>query len=332
VHDYFSAAVTCHDTGAPPRREYNLSIECWGLHGIPNAFPFYATGPYSASHLECPSPAAYPRIAGPGISGEWFRCTSGRTVKIMNINGNNTIFIPGATSGLGLGLALRLQAAGNTVIVGGRRTALLREIASAHPGIDTVEIDTSDAESISAAAATLTERHPALNTLITMAGIMEPENLLDPASIDVAERTISVNLLGTIRLVHAFLPHLLTEPDATLMTVSSGLAFVPLPATPTYNATKAAVHSFTESLRVQLTDTSVRVVELVPPAVQTTLMGQEDSPTAMPYDEFLDEVMSLLGSQPDAPEILVERVKFLRNATAEGRYDEVLGALSGRSH
>ncbi|WP_089250850.1 SDR family oxidoreductase [Rhodococcoides kyotonense] len=250
----------------------------------------------------------------------------------MNVNGNNTIFIPGATSGLGLGLALRLQAAGNTVIVGGRRTALLREIASAHPGIDTVEIDTSDAESISAAAATLTERHPALNTLITMAGIMEPENLLDPASIDVAERTISVNLLGTIRLVHAFLPHLRVQPAATLMTVSSGLAFVPLPVTPTYNATKAAVHSFTESLRVQLTDTSVRVVELVPPAVQTTLMGQEDSPTAMPYDEFLDEVMSLLASQPDAPEILVERVKWLRDATAEGRYDEVLGALSGRSH
>ncbi|WP_037139587.1 SDR family oxidoreductase [Rhodococcoides fascians] len=250
----------------------------------------------------------------------------------MNSDGNNTIFIPGATSGIGLGLALRLQAAGNTVIVGGRRTALLREIAAAHPGIDTIEIDTSSTESISAAAAALTERHPALNTLVTMAGIMEPENLLDPASIDVAERTVTVNLLGTIRLVHAFLPHLQAQPRATIMTVSSGLAFVPLPVTPTYSATKAAVHSFTESLRVQLTDTAVRVVELAPPAVQTTLMGQEDSPSAMPFDEYLDEVMSLLAAQPDAKEILVERVKWLRNATAEGRYDEVLHALSGRSH
>ncbi|OZC78470.1 oxidoreductase [Rhodococcus sp. 06-418-1B] len=250
----------------------------------------------------------------------------------MNSDGNNTIFIPGATSGIGLGLALRLQAAGNTVIVGGRRTALLREIAAAHPGIDTIEIDTSSTESISAAAAALTERHPALNTLVTMAGIMEPENLLDPASIDVAERTVTVNLLGTIRLVHAFLPHLQAQPRATIMTVSSGLAFVPLPVTPTYSATKAAVHSFTESLRVQLADTAVRVVELAPPAVQTTLMGQEDSPSAMPFDEYLDEVMSLLAAQPDAKEILVERVKWLRNATAEGRYDEVLHALSGRSH
>ncbi|OZD17816.1 oxidoreductase [Rhodococcus sp. 06-156-3C] len=250
----------------------------------------------------------------------------------MNSDGNNTIFIPGATSGIGLGLALRLQAEGNTVIVGGRRTALLREIAAAHPGIDTIEIDTSSTESISAAAAALTQRHPALNTLVTMAGIMEPENLLDPASIDVAERTVTVNLLGTIRLVHAFLPHLQAQPRATIMTVSSGLAFVPLPVTPTYSATKAAVHSFTESLRVQLTDTAVRVVELAPPAVQTTLMGQEDSPSAMPFDEYLDEVMSLLAAQPEAKEILVERVKWLRNATAEGRYDEVLHALSGRSH
>lgn len=161
---------------------------------------------------------------------------------------------------------------------------------------------------------------------------MEPENLLDPASIDVAERTVTVNLLGTIRLVHAFLPHLQAQPSATIMTVSSGLAFVPLPVTPTYSATKAAVHSFTESLRVQLADTAVRVVELAPPAVQTTLMGQEDSPSAMPFDEYLDEVMSLLAAQPEAKEILVERVKWLRNATAEGRYDEVLHALSGRSH
>lgn len=248
----------------------------------------------------------------------------------MNIADTNTIFIPGATSGIGLGLALRLQFEGNTVIVGGRRTELLEQIASEHPGIDTIEIDTTDTDSIVGAAAQLAERYPALNALITMAGIMEPEDLRDPASIDVAERTIAVNLLGPIRLINAFLPGLLTQPKATIMTVSSGLAFVPLAITPTYNATKAGIHSFTESLRVQLTKSNVQVVELVPPATQTTLMGQQDSPMAMPLEEYLDEVTSLLKAQPEADEIVVERAKWQRNAAAEGRYEDVLGVLSGR--
>jgi uncharacterized oxidoreductase len=247
---------------------------------------------------------------------------------------DSTIFIPGATSGIGLGLALRLQAEGSTVIVGGRRTELLQQIAAEHPGIGTVHIDTTDATSIAAAQADLAQRYPALDALITMAGIMEPEDLRDPAgldaALDVAERTIAVNLLGPIRLVHAFLPALLAQPKATIMTVSSGLAYVPLAATPTYNATKAAIHSFTESLRVQLTKTNVQIVELVPPATQTTLMGQQDSPMAMPLDEFLTEVMTLLKTQPDAEQVLVERVKWQRNAEAEGRYQDVLGVLSAR--
>ncbi|MCZ4519366.1 SDR family NAD(P)-dependent oxidoreductase [Rhodococcus ruber] len=247
----------------------------------------------------------------------------------MNITGN-TVFIPGATSGIGLGLALRLQDKGNTVIVGGRRTDLLEQIAAEYPGIGTIDIDTTDAGSIATAAKTLTERYPSLNALVAMAGIMEAEDVLDPASIDVAERTIAVNLLGPIRLVHAFLPGLLTQPTATVMTVTSGLAYVPLPVTPTYNATKAAIHSFTESLRVQLTRTGVQVIELVPPATQTSLMGQQDSPIAMPLEEFLDEVMALLESEPDAEQILVERVKWQRTAEAEGRYQEVLAALSAR--
>ena len=247
----------------------------------------------------------------------------------MNLD-DSTVFIPGATSGIGLGLALRLQAEGSTVIVGGRRTELLQQIAEEHPGIGTIEIDTTDATSITAAAEDLGRRYPALNALVTMAGIMEPEDLRDPASIDVAERTIDVNLLGPIRLIHAFLPHLLSQPKATVMTVSSGLAYVPLAATPTYNATKAAIHSFTESLRVQLTKSNVQVVELVPPATRTTLMGQQNSPVAMPLEEFLEEVMGLLKTQPDAEQVLVERVKWQRNAEAEGRYQDVLGVLSAR--
>jgi uncharacterized oxidoreductase len=243
---------------------------------------------------------------------------------------SSTVFIPGATSGIGLGLALRLQAAGSTVIVGGRRTELLQQIAAEHPGIGTVEIDTTDPISIAAAQTELAQRYPALDALITMAGIMEPEDLRDPASLDVAERTIAVNLLGPIRLVHAFLPHLLAQPTATVMTVSSGLAYVPLAATPTYNATKAAIHSFTESLRVQLTKSNVQVIELVPPATRTTLMGQQNSDVAMPLEEFLTEVMDLLRTQPDAEQILVERVKWQRNAEAEGRYQDVLDVLSAR--
>ncbi|MFF5078261.1 SDR family oxidoreductase [Actinoplanes sp. NPDC000266] len=247
----------------------------------------------------------------------------------MNISGN-TIFIPGATSGIGLGLALRLQAKGNTVIVGGRRTELLEQIGAEHPGIGTVTIDTTDPASITAARDELAARYPALDTLITMAGIMEPEDLRDPASLDVAERTVEVNLLGPIRLINTFLPGLLTQPAATVMTVSSGLAYVPLPATPTYNATKAAIHSYTESLRVQLFKSDVQVIELVPPATRTTLMNQQNSDVAMPLEEFLDEVMSLLEADGKAEQILVERVKWQRNAVAEGRYADVLGVLSGR--
>jgi uncharacterized oxidoreductase len=242
----------------------------------------------------------------------------------------NTVFIPGATSGIGLGLALRLQAQGTTVIVGGRRTELLERIRTEHPGIDTVTIDTTDPTSITAARDDLATRYPALDTLITMAGIMEPEDLRDPASLDVAERTVEVNLLGPIRLINAVLPGLLAQPAATVMTVSSGLAYVPLPATPTYNATKAAIHSWTESLRVQLTDSNVQVIELVPPATRTTLMNQQNSEVAMPLDDFLDEVMTLLKTDPKAEQILVERVKWQRNAVAEGRYEDVLNVLSGR--
>ncbi|SMG40557.1 SDR family oxidoreductase [Agreia pratensis] len=245
----------------------------------------------------------------------------------MNITGN-TIFIPGATSGLGLGLALRFQAAGNHVIIGGRRTELLDRIVEENPGIGAVQIDTADASSIERATQQVVAEHPGLDTVILMAGIMEPEDLHTADFLETAERTIATNLLGPIRLIAALVPHLASRPSATIMTVSSGLAFVPLPATPSYSATKAAIHSFSQSLRVQLADTSIQVLELAPPAVATSLMGQEDDPNAMPVDEFLDETMSILASQPDAREILVSRVGFLRFAEREGRFDDVLDLLS----
>ncbi len=246
----------------------------------------------------------------------------------MNLN-DNTIFIAGATSGIGLGLALRFQAAGNRVIVGGRRTELLEQIATEHPGVETVVIDTTDPDSITTAATDVRTRFPELNVLVTMAGIMEPEDVHTADFLSVAERTVTTNLLGPIRLLAAFAEALATRPHATIITVSSGLAFVPLPFTPTYNATKAAIHSLSRGIRVQLADTSIQVIELIPPAVRTTLMGQQDSERAMPLQAYLDETMTLLETLPDADEIVVENVKFLRNAETNGSYDHVLALLAG---
>ncbi|WP_300268676.1 SDR family NAD(P)-dependent oxidoreductase [Microbacterium sp.] len=248
----------------------------------------------------------------------------------MNINGN-TIFIPGATSGIGLALALRLHDAGNTVIVGGRRTELLAEIASQHPEIGTIRIDTTDAESIAAATKEVIARHPDLNVLVPMAGIMRIEDWTKPGSfLEDAEAVVTTNLLGPIRLISAFVEHLLAQPDATIMTVSSGLAFAPLRVTPTYNATKAAIHLLSESLRLQFTGTNVSVVEIVPPSVRSELMpGHQDDPSAMPLDEYIDETMNILQTQPDVTEVQVERVKFLRYGEVRGDQAQVIAALNG---
>ena len=224
----------------------------------------------------------------------------------MNIAGN-TIFIPGSTSGIGLALALRLQAKGNTVIVGGRRKELLDQIAAEHPEIDTVQIDTADVASVRAAAGELLVRHPDLNVVIAMAGIMKVEDWHQSDTfIESAESVITTNVLGPIRLIAAFIEHLQKQPAATIITVSSGLAFAPLSATPSYNASKAAIHMLTESVRLQLADSTVDLKELVPPSVATDLLpGQRESEFAMPLDEFVDEVIHLLETEPDANEIQV---------------------------
>jgi uncharacterized oxidoreductase len=247
----------------------------------------------------------------------------------MNISGN-TVFIPGATSGIGLALALALKARGNTVVIGGRRTDLLEKLAAEHPGLGTVRIDTADPASIEEAARDVLGRYPELNVLVTMAGIMRIEDWHRPESfLASAESVVTTNLLGPIRLIAAFVEHLQTRPDATIVTVSSGLAFAPLRVTPSYNASKAAIHMLSESLRLQLADTSVKVVELVPPSVRTALLpGQESSDFAMPLEEFVAETVALIESQPDATEIQVERVKFLRYGEARGDYDSVVATLN----
>ncbi|MCZ4511146.1 SDR family NAD(P)-dependent oxidoreductase [Streptomyces sp. ActVer] len=243
----------------------------------------------------------------------------------------NTILITGGTSGIGLGLALRLHEVGNKVIVAGRRKELLDDITAEHPGIDALVLDVADPDSIARARETVAASHPGLNVLVNNAGIMLPENLLDPAGLQVAEDHVATNLLGTIRMTYAFLPLLVGKDDAVVVNVTSALAFVPFPITPTYSATKAALHSFSDSLRIQLTgaDAGVQVIEVVPPGVRTTLMGQQDSDQSMPLDDFLTQALDLLREKPDAKEIVVEPARFIRDAVATGTYDDVLAMISG---
>lgn len=237
---------------------------------------------------------------------------------------NNTILITGGGSGIGRGLAEAFHALGNQVIIAGRGQERLDETTGANPGMKSLTADMADADSIRALAAQVTQNYPELNVLINMAGVMKNENLLDQKEpLDDAEATVATNLLGPIRLTAALLPTLLKQPHSTVMNVSSGLAFVPLAMTPTYCATKAAIHSYTQSLRYQFRDTPVEVLELVPPYVQTGLMGerQANDPMAMPLGEYLAEVMSILKTEPTPLEICVQRVHRQRFAEASGGYD-----------
>lgn len=248
----------------------------------------------------------------------------------MQISGN-TILITGGGSGIGRALAEAFHAEGNQVIIAGRRKKQLDETVAANSGMKAIVFDVGNADAIPNFAAQLKRDHPALNVVIHNAGIMRPELLRRGALAD-AEATVATNLLGPIRLTAALLPSLLAQPYAAIMTVSSGLAFVPMAATPTYSATKAAIHSYTQSLRYQLRDTSVQVLELIPPYVQTELMRPEQAkdPNAMPLKDFIAETMKILKTQPNATEICVERVKPLRFAEANGGYDSFFKSLNDR--
>ena len=245
---------------------------------------------------------------------------------------DNTILMTGGGSGIGRAMAEAFHARGNAVIIAGRTQEKLDAVTAAHPGMESMTLDIGDAASIEAFAAALTAKYPALNVVVHMAGIMQNEYLQTPkAALEVAEATVATNLLGPIRLTEALLPALLTQPTPVILTVTSGLAFVPLFMTPTYCATKAAIHSYTQSLRLQLQETPVQVIELVPPYVQTGLMGerQASDPHAMPLVDYVSETMHLLETQPDAAEILVERVKPLRFAEREGNYDAFYSQFNG---
>ncbi|GIG32217.1 SDR family oxidoreductase [Cellulomonas oligotrophica] len=242
---------------------------------------------------------------------------------------SRTVLVTGATSGIGRGLAERLADAGSTVVAAGRRADLLAEVA-AHPRVHPLTLDVTDPASVASAVDDLLARFPALDTVLLNAGVMLPEDLTAGDDLATAELTVATNLLGPLRLAAALVPHLLDRPGAALVTTTSGLAYVPLPATPTYSATKAALASWTESLRVQ-TAGRLEVVELAPPAVRTGLMGHQASPHAMPLDDFLTESLALLAQAPTPPQVLVENVHPLRFARERGTYADVLATLSART-
>jgi uncharacterized oxidoreductase len=240
----------------------------------------------------------------------------------------NTILITGGGSGIGQALAQRFHDAGNNVVISGRRRDALEKTIAGRANMHGIELDVTSAAGIEDFARRLLAEHPDVNVIVNNAGIMRTEALDRSRDLADAEATITTNLLGPIRLINALIDHLTAQPDAAIVNVSSGLAFVPLVAAPTYNATKAAIHSYTVSLRQALAG-RVEVIELVPPAVQTGLTpGQETREGYLPLDAFIDEVMTLFGQEPTPREILVQRVGFLRDAEREGRFDQTLATLN----
>jgi uncharacterized oxidoreductase len=223
----------------------------------------------------------------------------------------NTIFITGGGSGIGRGLAEALHKLGNKVIISGRRKGYLDATTQANPGMDSVELDIQDPANIAAVAKKLIVEYPALNVLVNNAGIM----LIDDAAGKVDDQrltsTVTTNLLGPIRVTSALIEHLKQQPKATIIYTTSALGFVPLALTAVYSATKAALHSYVLSQRYQLKATSVSVLEIAPPWVQTDLLNSKEEPLAMPLAEFIEETIRALGT--DADEILVEQAKPFRS-------------------
>ena len=240
----------------------------------------------------------------------------------------NTILISGGGSGIGLALAQRWHDAGNVVIVTGRNSAKLDAAIEGRANMHALPLDVTDADAIAAFAADVVQRFPDLNVLVNNAGVMMYEALDGERDLSDAEATVVTNLLGPIRLTDALIDHLVARGDGAIVNVTSGLAFVPLPKAPTYSATKAALHSYTQALRVQLAG-RVDVIELAPPAVRTELTpGQSTRDAYMPLDAFADEVMALFAETPTPAEILVRNVLPLRNAEAEGAVAERLAFLA----
>jgi uncharacterized oxidoreductase len=228
----------------------------------------------------------------------------------MNLKGN-TIFITGGGSGIGKALAEALHNLGNKVIISGRRKTHLAKTIEANPGMDSIELNVTDPESIRLVAAELVAKYPTLNVLINNAGIMEIDDASTRIDDDLITRTVATNLMGPIRLTSALVEHMKKQESAAILIVSSVLGFTPMAMTAVYSSTKAALHSYSQSLRFRLRHTSVRVLEVIPPWVRTELLNSSEEPRAMPLNEFIRGTIEALTTESD--EILVPHAKFLRD-------------------
>ena len=215
----------------------------------------------------------------------------------MKLTGR-TILITGGSAGLGLAFALKFLELGNQVIVTGRRQSLLDEVKAKHPKLHTIQSDVADPAQIAALTARVKLDFPKLDVLMNNAGIMLSKNLKVPAA-DLAGLTeeMDVNVGGVIRMTSAFID-LLTANKGTVINVSSALAFVPVPAVPIYSATKAAIHSYTQSLRFQLEETGVEVIEVMPPGVKTEMTTElaEVGISLITTDELVKQSFASLKS------------------------------------
>ncbi len=227
-----------------------------------------------------------------------------------------TILITGGSSGIGLEMALQLNQLGNSVIITGRDQKKLVQVAREYPCLHTIQSDVSDPEAIASLYERMLRDFPALDVLINNAGVMRKINLQDSGG-DLKDltREIETNLVGAIRMTAQFLPHLKSRPAAAIVNVSSGLAFTPFPISPVYCATKAGLHSFTQSLRVQLKKTSITVFELAPPATETPLLDDfhASDMKGVPLMSVQKLVQQAIrGIQSDQAEILPGASKLLR--------------------
>ena len=239
----------------------------------------------------------------------------------------NTILVTGGGSGIGQALAHRWHDRGNHVIVTGRRREILDDTVRGRSRMSAYTLDVSDAAAITAFAKRVIADHPDLNVLVNNAGIFGAEDPTASRDLASAEAMVGTNLLGPVRMTDALVDHLKSRAGAAIVNVTSGTGFVPYPASPTYSATKAAIHSYTVALRPLLAG-RVEVIEIVPPQVQTELSpGQSEAAHCMPLDDYADEVMALLDERPASGEICVERVRFLRFAEANGQFDQALAAM-----
>lgn len=235
----------------------------------------------------------------------------------MNLSGN-TIFITGATSGIGRGLAEAFHKLGNTVIISGRRKALLEEVTKANPGMQAIELDITDLASIKSVADWLKKAHPTLNVLINNAGLMPFDDPASPMDDAQMQKIITTNFFGPIRMTSALIDQLKAQPSSTLIHNTSVVSFMPLAANAVYSAGKAALHSYTQTQRFALRNTSVKVLEIAPPWVNTDLIHKGDDPRAMPLDAYIADTMRQLGT--DEQEIIVDAIRDLRNNPGTGEY------------